>query len=127
VELIRAEAALQALRAGVLVKGEMTAPADVTLLSAEPDLPPRAVPIRYRAAIPTAWLQIVLREGRKRQIRHMTAAVGHPTLRLVRTTIGPLTLAGLTPGTWRELSDRELAALHAALGGRGRARRHSPV
>ncbi|MEJ5198897.1 MAG: pseudouridine synthase, partial [Anaerolineae bacterium] len=115
VENIPTEAALAALRKGVLVKGEMTAPAEVELLAEEPDLPPRAVPIRYRANIPTAWLKMILREGRKRQIRHMTAAVGHPTLRLVRVAIGPLTLRGLAPGQWRDLDAHELAALHRAL------------
>lgn len=127
VEHIPTEAALQALRRGVPVKGEMTAPAEVELLTAEPVLPPRAVPIRYRAAIPTAWLKIVLREGRKRQIRHMTAAVGHPTLRLVRVAIGPLTLASLAPGEWRELAAHELAALREALGWRNPARMRSPA
>lgn len=121
VENIPTEAALRTLRAGVPIKGRMTAPADVELLPTEPALPPRAVPIRYRAAIPTAWLKIVLREGRKRQIRHMTAAVGHPTLRLVRTAIGPLTLAGLAPGEWRALEDRELNLFLEALGWRRRS------
>ena len=108
--------ALAALRSGVLVKGERTQPAQVTLLAGEPDLPPRPVPIRYRPSVPTAWLEITLHEGRKRQIRHMTAAVGHPTLRLVRVAIGPLTLAGLQPGQWRDLRPQELAALRQALG-----------
>ena len=87
--------ALQKLRRGVLVKGEMTAPAEVELLPAAPELPPRPVPVREHPTIPTAWLKIVLREGKKRQIRHMTAAVGCPTLRIVRVAIGPLTLRGL--------------------------------
>ncbi len=123
VENIPTEAALDALRKGVMVKGEMTAPAEVELLPAEPDLPPRPVPIRYRADIPTAWLKIVLREGRKRQVRHMTAAVGHPTLRLVRVAIGPLTLRGLAPGQWREASSGELEALRRALSWRSRSER----
>lgn len=118
VENIPTAAALDALRQGVMVKGQMTAPAEVELLPNEPDLPPRPVPIRYRADIPTAWLKIVLREGRKRQVRHMTAAVGHPTLRLVRVAIGPLTLRGLAPGRWRELTGDELDALRRALGRR---------
>ncbi len=115
VENIPTEAALAALRRGVMVKGELTAPAEVELLAHEPDLPPRPVPIRYRANIPTAWLKVILREGRKRQIRHMTAAVGHPTLRLVRVAIGPLTLRGLAPGQWRDLDAHELIALRRAL------------
>ena len=100
---------------GVLVKGEMTAPAEVELLPAAPELPPRAVPVREHPTLPTAWLKIVLREGKKRQIRHMTAAVGYPTLRIVRVAIGPLTLRGLAPGQWRELTPDELAALRRML------------
>jgi 23S rRNA pseudouridine2457 synthase len=107
--------ALQRLRAGVVVKGEMTAPAEVELLSDEPPLPPRSTPIRERANIPTSWLRIVLREGRKRQVRHMTAAVGYPTLRLVRIAIGPLTLGILQPGEWRNLAPDELARLKQML------------
>lgn len=75
----------------------------------EPDLPPRTVPIRYRASIPTSWVRIVLTEGRNRQVRRMTAAVGYPTLRLVRVAIGPVTLEGLLPGEWEELQPKLLA------------------
>jgi 23S rRNA pseudouridine2457 synthase len=85
----------------------------VELLSVEPELPPRPVPIRYRKNVPTAWLRITLREGRNRQLRRMTAAIGHPTLRLVRIAIGPITLGELQPGQWRELSRREVRALWA--------------
>jgi 23S rRNA pseudouridine2457 synthase len=107
--------ALSALRVGVLVKGRRTAPARVTLLPGAPGLPPRAKPIRYRKTVPTAWLRLVLTEGRKRQVRRMTAAVGHPTLRLVRISIGPLELGGLKPGEWRYVSPEELDALRAVL------------
>jgi len=69
---------------------------------AEPDIWPRVPPIRYRRHIPTAWLELTLTEGRNRQVRRMTAAVGHPTLRLVRWAIGRWTLEGLRPGEWRE-------------------------
>lgn len=116
VEGLPNEPALAALRRGVLVKGERTAPAEVTLLPDEPPLPPRPVPIRFRAQIPTAWLRLVLREGKKREVRHMTAAVGHPTLRLVRVAIGPLLLGGLQPGAWRHLTGVEVAALRRAAG-----------
>ncbi len=111
IEGIPDEAALQQLREGVVIKGKKTAPADVTLLTEPPALPPRAV----RAYHPTPWLRIVLREGRKRQVRRMTAAVGHPTLRLVRTAIGPLTLSDLQPGQWRHLTADERRALFRAL------------
>lgn len=117
VERIPDDRALAALRRGVLVKGEMTAPAEVELLPHAPDLPPR--PLGQPASVPTAWLRMVLREGKKRQIRHMTAAVGHPTLRLMRVAIGSLTLRGLAPGEWRELADKELNSLREALGWRG--------
>ncbi len=117
VEGIPDDAALAALRRGVLVKGEMTGPAEAELLEGEPELPARPVRIRYRPSIPTAWLSIVLREGRKRQIRHMTAAVGFPTLRLVRVAIGPLRLGGLQPGEWRDVTGEELGALRRAVRG----------
>jgi 23S rRNA pseudouridine2457 synthase len=115
VEHVPGAQALAALRTGVVVKGQRTAPAQVDLLSGAPDLPERPVPIRDRKAIPTAWLRLVLTEGRKRQVRHMTAAVGHPTLRLVRVGIGPLELGGLEPGGWRCLTAEELDALRASL------------
>ena len=115
VELVPAASALAALRAGVMVRGRRTAPAQAALLDDEPELPPRAVPIRYRKTVPTTWLRLVLTEGRKRQVRHMTAAVGHPTLRLVRIGIGPLELGELQPGEWRELKPGELTSLGAML------------
>ncbi len=115
VEGVPNETALARLRCGVLVKGKMTAPAEVALLAQEPFLPERLVPIRENAQVPTRWLRIVLREGRKRQVRHMTAAVGYPTLRLLRVAIGPLSLETLQPGEWRELSAEELMTLRRRL------------
>jgi len=112
--------ALAALRRGVQVKGQQTASARAELLSTDPSLPPRPVPIRKRQTVPTAWLRLVLTEGRKRQVRHMTAAVGFPTLRLVRVAIGPLELTGLQPGEWRDLGPGELDALRAMLHPRAR-------
>jgi 23S rRNA pseudouridine2457 synthase len=94
------EKAIEALRRGVKLKDGMTAPAGAKLVK-EPDwLWPRDPPIRYRRDIPTAWLEITLTEGRNRQVRRMTAAVGHPTLRLVRVSIGEWSLDGLAPGEW---------------------------
>jgi len=116
VEGIPTEEALAQLRSGVMVKGGRTRPAEVELLPGEPAVPPRTPPIRYRANIPTAWLRVVLREGRKRQLRHMTAAVGYPTLRLIRTHIGPIALDNLQPGQWRELSEEKLQTLAESLG-----------
>ena len=111
VERIPGPEALHALRRGVVVKGRRTAPAQVELLLEEPELPPRPVPIRYRKNVPTRWLRLVLTEGRKRQVRRMTAAVGHPALRLVRVGIGPLELGSLQPGAWRDLTPGELQSL----------------
>lgn len=115
VERVPDQESLAALRKGVMVKGRHTVPAEVELLPSEPDLPPRPVPVRYRKSVPTAWVRLVLTEGRKRQVRHMVAAVGHPALRLVRVGIGPLQLAGLEPGEWRDLTPDELGALRANL------------
>ena len=95
------EAALRALAAGVLVQGRRTRTCRARRLREDPPLPPRPVPVRWRKSIPTAWLELELGEGRNRQVRRMTAAVGFPTLRLIRAAIGPHTLDDLAPGTWR--------------------------
>jgi 23S rRNA pseudouridine2457 synthase len=78
-------------------------------------LPERPVPIRFRKNVPTAWLRLTITEGRNRQVRRMTAAVGYPTLRLVRAAIGPITLEGLQPGQWAFLTPGELTALRQSL------------
>lgn len=111
VERIPDEPALDGLRRGVDLKEGRTRPAEAELLAEPPDLPDRPVPIRYRKNVPTAWIRLVLREGRNRQVRRMTAAVGFPTLRLVRVAIGPLSLGTLAPGAWRELTPQERDAL----------------
>lgn len=113
VERVPDEAALARLRGGVKVGDATTRPAQARRLDGEPALPPRPVPIRERKAIPTAWVELVLTEGMNRQVRRMTAAVGHPTLRLVRVAVGPLRLLelGLAPGAWRDLTAAEVAAL----------------
>jgi 23S rRNA pseudouridine2457 synthase len=111
VERIPTEDALKQLRNGVIIEGKKTFPADAVVLTAEQDLPPREVPIRFRKNIPTAWLQVTLTEGRNRQVRKMTAAVGHPTLRLMRIKIGGLSIGTLQPGEHRELSSEEIAQL----------------
>jgi 23S rRNA pseudouridine2457 synthase len=109
VEGIPDELALQRLRDGVQIWDDFKSrPAKARLID-EPTLPPRDPPIRYRAAIPTTWIEIILTEGRNRQVRRMTAAVGFPTLRLVRAAIGDLRLGDLPPGQWRDLTSEEQA------------------
>lgn len=119
VEGVPEDEALAALRQGVWVQGKRTRPARVRRLNPVPDVPPREPPIRYRANIPTTWLELGLREGRNRQVRRMTAAVGHPTLRLLRYAIGPCTLEGLNPGQSRRLTECEVAALKDSLRSNG--------
>ena len=94
------EDALQRLRSGVQLNDGPTLPAQASRIDEPAGLWPRDPPIRVRQHIPTAWLQLTIREGRNRQVRRMTAAVGLPTLRLIRAAIGPYTLEGLAPGTW---------------------------
>lgn len=96
------DAQLAQLRAGVVLNDGLTLPAEARLIG-EPALWERNPPVRFRKSVPTAWLELVIREGRNRQVRRMTAAVGLPTLRLVRVAIGPLRLDGLAPGEWREV------------------------
>ncbi len=114
IEGIPGEAALEALRNGIVIRGSRTRPALAERLHDEPALPPRPTPIRYRKSVPTAWIKLTLWEGRNRQVRRMTAAVGHPTLRLVRVAIGPIALSDLRPGEWRRLSAAEERALWQA-------------
>ena len=119
VERIPDEAALQRLREGLELGDGWTRPAIVEQLTKPPNLPERSVPIRYRKNVPDCWIKLTLTEGRNRQVRRMTAAVGHPTLRLVRWAIGPITLEGLQPGEWKTLSKDEenrlwKSALHRA-------------
>ncbi len=108
VERIPAAGALERLASGLTLKDGPTRPCKVRLLKEEPSLPPRDPPIRQRKSVPTAWLELTLTEGRNRQVRRMTAAVGHPTLRLVRARIGRLSLEGLEPGRWRPVDRASL-------------------
>lgn len=120
VERIPDEAALEQLRRGVLLSDGQTRPTRVHWLPDEPlidgmPLPPRPVPIRARKTVPTAWLELTLTEGRNRQVRRMTAAVGHPTLRLIRWSIGMVTLAGLIAGAWEDLPAFQIEQLVKAI------------
>ncbi len=117
--------AIEQLQQGVEIQGRTTRPASVRILDSPPALPPRPVPVRVRRHIPDSWLELTVTEGRNRQVRRMTAAVGHPTLRLVRTMVGPIGLEDLSPGSWRELRNTETEALWSKLRAAPRPRRRS--
>ncbi len=131
VEGIPDAAQLQQLEQGLVIQGQRTLPARANAI-ADPDLPPRDPPIRSRQQIPTSWLAVELREGRNRQVRRMTAAVGLPTLRLLRVAIdlmdggAPLSLDGLEPGQWRAVTPEEDSRLQALLRQPRRSGRRSP-
>ncbi len=113
VEGVPDAAALRRLAEGVVLDGRRTLPARAWILTPPPDLPPRDPPIRVRKAIPDTWIGLDLTEGRNRQVRRMTAAVGHPTLRLLRVRIGRFLLGSLRPGKWRPLDAADQALVFA--------------
>jgi 23S rRNA pseudouridine2457 synthase len=98
-------------RGGIDLKGHRTLPCQARALDPTPDFPPRHPPVRFRKSVPDCWIELVLTEGKNRQVRRMTAAVGHPTLRLVRVAIGGLTISSLPAGKWRELTAEDRKAL----------------
>ena len=98
--------AIRQLAKGVVIKGYRTKPCKAEMVEAPEWIWDRTPPIRYRAAIPTSWVRLTLIEGKNRQVRHMTAAVGFPTLRLIRTQIGNIALDGLQPGEWRVVNEK---------------------
>lgn len=116
VERIPDAAAIQQLEQGVMIENYRTRPAKVRLIEPEPTVPPRDPPIRDRKSVPTAWLELVLTEGKNRQVRRMTAKAGFPTLRLIRVAIAHLQLDDLPPGQWRDLTTPELESLLKGLG-----------
>jgi 23S rRNA pseudouridine2457 synthase len=131
VEGVPGTESLDILRRGVQLNDGRTRPAEVRHIP-DPALWPRDPPIRFRKNIPTTWIEVILTEGRNRQVRRMTAAVGHPSLRLVRVAVGPYRLAGLAPGEWREADAALIQSAHdleTERGGSGdrRARRKIPA
>jgi 23S rRNA pseudouridine2457 synthase len=107
IERIPAEDALRALGKGIVLQDHKTLPSRARMLDPQPEFPPRDPPIRFRKTVPTCWIGLELIEGKNRQARRMTAAIGHPTLRLVRVRIGEFRLVDLEPGKWKILSPAE--------------------
>lgn len=107
VERVPTAESLAQLAAGVTIQDYRTRPCKVCLLDPQPDVPPRDPPIRVRNNVPDCWIELELSEGKNRQVRRMTAAIGHPTLRLLRVAIGDLEPGDLAPGSWRELAPPE--------------------
>lgn len=113
IERIPERSELDRLQQGIVIGGHKTLPCRAWVLNPQPMMPPRDPPIRYRKNVPDCWLALSLIEGKNHQVRRMTAAIGHPTLRLIRVRIGELELRGLPVGTWRELSAGERAQVFA--------------
>lgn len=107
VERIPTAESLQRMQRGLLIQGHKTLPCRAWILAPQPELPPRIPPIRFRKSVPDIWIGLELVEGKNRQVRRMTAAIGHPTLRLVRMQIGDFSLGPLPPGAWSVLSEGE--------------------
>jgi len=107
VERVPTPEALRQLAKVLLIQTRKTLPCRAWLLAPQPDIPPRSPPIRFRKTVSTCWLGLELIEGKNRQVRRMTAAIGHPTLRLIRVRIGRLQLRALAPGTWKELDEAQ--------------------
>ncbi|WP_169570187.1 pseudouridine synthase [Sneathiella limimaris] len=102
------EGTLQILRSGVDIKGYRTKSCDASILDPQPEVPERDPPVRFRKTVPTTWIELTLREGKNRQVRRMTAAVGHPTLRLIRKKIGLLELSNLAEGAYLEVRKEDI-------------------
>lgn len=107
VERVPSAQSLEQLARGVTIQGHRTLPCRAWILEPQPEVPPRVPPIRFRKSVPDCWIALELVEGKNRQVRRMTAAIGHPTLRLMRVSIGKLDLGDLAVGAWKELSSTE--------------------
>ena len=114
VERIPSREGLVRLSKGVRIQDHTTLPATITLLDPQPVMPPRDPPIRSRKSVPDCWISLELIEGKNRQVRRMTASIGHPTLRLIRVRIGDFLLGDLPAGSWRQLTLAERAAVFAS-------------
>lgn len=108
VERVPTEESLQKMQQGLKIEDYVTKKCEARILDPQPDVPPREPPVRFRKSVQDVWLEITIVEGKNRQIRKMTAAIGHPTLRLIRQKISGLELGSLAPGEWRELTPAEL-------------------
>ena len=115
VERVPSIVQIRQLETGVTIQNYTTRPARARILDPQPQFPPRDPPIRVRKSVPDIWIELRLVEGKNRQVRRMTAAVGHPTLRLIRVAIGRLELGSLRPEEWRILNDADRAAVFAGL------------
>lgn len=124
VERVPSPEALKKLESGVVISGRKTLPCRAWLLDPQPEIPPRNPPIRYRKNVLDMWIGLELVEGKNHQVRRMTAAIGHPTLRLLRVKIGTLDLGELQEGAWRALSDSERSLVFS---GQERKHGHGPV
>lgn len=113
VERVPTPAGLETLSRGIVIQGYLTRPARAWLLTPQPDVPPRDPPIRFRKRVSDCWIALELVEGKNRQVRRMTAAIGHPTLRLIRQRIGELELGSLGSGQWREVTPGERRSVMA--------------
>ena len=116
VEKIPTSESLRKLQRGLVIQGHKALPSRAWLLEPQPEMPPRNPPIRFRKSVPDCWIGLELIEGKNRQVRRMTAAIGHPTLRLVRVRIGNFRLGDLPPGQWRVLSPAEEAQVGSQSG-----------
>jgi 23S rRNA pseudouridine2457 synthase len=114
VERVPTPDALLKLSEGLTIQQHRTLPCRAWILEPQPEVPPRDPPIRFRKSVPTCWISLQLTEGKNRQVRRMTASIGHPTLRLIRVRIGGLQLPEITPGTWRILSSPDRKSALAA-------------
>lgn len=112
VEKIPAREALDTLQNGLMIQEHKTLPCRAWLLDPQPEIAPRVPPIRFRKSVPDCWIGLELIEGKNRQVRRMTAAIGHPTLRLLRVRIANFWLADLLPGRWRMLTPAEIKFVH---------------